>query len=285
MAQDTGKFRTQSLDQFYTKKEVAEKCVATILQIAPHTRTYQWIEPSAGKGTFLKALPATVNRLGIDLDPKSPFVKKGDFLLWEPSGQSPKIVFGNPPFGRQSSTAKAFIQHAASFASVIAFILPRSFVKPSMSNAFPLTFHCIHTESVEKDAFELNGSPYDVPCVFQIWEKRAQPRSVANKIQEEGFTYVKENYHIAFRRVGGLAGKAYLPGDHSAQSHYFLKLEDRALPYCASIIEKINKHVFPSNTVGPRSLSKTEANEVINAIILEQTRVEESEPAPEQESL
>uniref|UniRef100_A0A6C0BB47 Methyltransferase n=1 Tax=viral metagenome TaxID=1070528 RepID=A0A6C0BB47_9ZZZZ len=269
MAQDTGKFRTQSLDQFYTKKEVAKKCVATILQLAPQTSNYQWIEPSAGKGTFLKALPATVNRLGIDLDPKSPFVKKGDFLLWEPSGQGPKIVFGNPPFGRQSSTAKAFIQHAASFASVIAFILPRSFVKPSMSNAFPLAFHCIHTESVEKDAFELNGSPYDVPCVFQIWEKRAEPRAAANKIQEEGFTYVKDNYHIAFRRVGGLAGKAYLSGDHSAQSHYFLKLEDRALPHRVRIIEKINKHIFPSNTVGPRSLSKTEANEVINVILNE----------------
>ena len=284
MAQDTGKFRTQSLDQFYTKKEVAKKCVAAILQVAPQTSTYQWIEPSAGQGAFLKALPATVNRLGIDLDPKSPFVKRGDFLLWEPLEQAPKIVFGNPPFGRQSSTAKAFIQHAATFASVIAFILPRSFVKPSMSSAFPLNFHCIHTEAVEKNAFELNGSPYDVPCVFQIWERRSQPRAAPNKIQEEGFSYVKENYHIAFRRVGGLAGKAYLPGDHSTQSHYFLKLEGRALPYCATIIEKINKHVFPSNTVGPRSLSKSEANEVINAIIREQTSEEETESVLEQGS-
>ena len=35
------------------------------------------------------------------------------------------------------------------------------------------------------------------------------------------------------------------------------------------IIDKINAHIFPSNTVGPRSLSKSEANIVINQILLE----------------
>ena len=34
-------------------------------------------------------------------------------------------------------------------------------------------------------------------------------------------------------------------------------------------IEKINKHTFPSNTVGPRSLSKGEANEVLNQVLEE----------------
>jgi hypothetical protein len=29
----------------------------------------------------------------------------------------------------------------------------------------------------------------------------------------------------------------------------------------------VNRHVFPSNTVGPRSLSKSEANEVLNRVI------------------
>jgi hypothetical protein len=39
----------------------------------------------------------------------------------------------------------------------------------------------------------------------------------------------------------------------------------------ADIIEKINKHTFPSNTVGPRSLSKSEVNVVLNQIIAEAT--------------
>ena len=37
--------------------------------------------------------------------------------------------------------------------------------------------------------------------------------------------------------------------------------------YTNLIIEKINNHIFPSNTVGPRSLSKSETNVVINNII------------------
>jgi hypothetical protein len=36
-----------------------------------------------------------------------------------------------------------------------------------------------------------------------------------------------------------------------------------------AIIEKVNQHTFPSNTVGPRSLSKSEANEVLNEVLKE----------------
>jgi hypothetical protein len=51
------------------------------------------------------------------------------------------------------------------------------------------------------------------------------------------------------------------------QFHYFLRLEDVNVLFIEKIIEKTNQHVFPSNTVGPRSLSKGEANEVLNRII------------------
>ena len=34
-----------------------------------------------------------------------------------------------------------------------------------------------------------------------------------------------------------------------------------------NIVEKINNVTFPSNTLGPRSLSQSEANAVINVII------------------
>jgi hypothetical protein len=74
---------------------------------------------------------------------------------------------------------------------------------------------------------------------------------------------------MAFRRVGGTAGTCYLaPGAFSVQSHYFMKFDDRYVPHLQKIKDSINNHVFPSNTVGPRSLSKGEANEVINLILL-----------------
>lgn len=94
------------------------------------------------------------------------------------------------------------------------------------------------------------------------------------KVEPMGFKYVKivkdvkDDYDAAFRRVGGLAGMCYKNDGvtkYSHQSHYFLKFDDGV--NIDAIVEKINLHTFPSNTVGPRSLSKTEANTVINEII------------------
>jgi hypothetical protein len=136
-----------------------------------------------------------------------------------------------------------------------------------MNNIFHSKFHCKKTTELAKNSFEINGVSYDVPCVFQIWEKLEEDRMPSLKVKEVGFTYVDSNFHIAFRRVGGLAGKCYNSGEFSRQSHYFLKFNDVFIPHISSIMQKINSHKFPSNTVGPRSLSKTEVNEVINKIL------------------
>ena len=270
MAQDTGKFRTNTKDQYYTRASVAKECIDSIISTCPETSQYQWIEPSAGNGSFLKALPDGVQSIGIDLDPKMDSVLKGDFLTWEPGSDAKRVFFGNPPFGKQGSLAKSFIQHASQYADIIAFILPKSFVKPSMSRAFPSKFHCILEKELPKDSFEVNKLAYDVPCIFQIWRKMSEDRPKGEPVKEVGFKYVKgsEDYHIAFRRVGGKAGTCFLrgSGEFSAQSHYFLKLD---IPSKSQgLIDTINKHIFPSNTVGPRSLSKGEANEVINKLLL-----------------
>jgi hypothetical protein len=271
MEQDTGKFRTNTKDQYYTKLTVAKDCVDCIIAKFPSSSEYQWVEPSAGNGSFLKALPNGIQHVGIDLDPKMDGVLKGDFLTWESTSQMKKVFFGNPPFGKQGSLAKAFIQHAAKYATIIAFILPKSFVKPSMSRAFPTKFHCILEKELPKDSFEVNKVAYDVPCIFQIWEKQSEDRLTSEAVKEIGFKYVKasEEYHIAFRRVGGKAGTCFLrgSGEFSVQSHYFLKLDTPHLANTQKIIDAVNKHVFPSNTVGPRSLSKSEANDVLNRII------------------
>jgi hypothetical protein len=274
MEQDTGKFRKNTKDQYYTKGSVAKKCVDLVITSLTQAETYQWIEPSAGNGSFLKVLPSTYDKIGIDLEPKGDGILGGDFLQWSPTSDKRRIFFGNPPFGRQGSLAKAFIKHASVYADFIAFILPRSFVKPSMSRAFPRKFHCIYSQELEKNAFEVNEEEYDVPCVFQIWEKKAEDRVIQAPVKEEGFAYVKygEPFDIAFKRAGGLAGKCYY-ADADADAlynphyHYFLKLDDEYLPHIKNIVDRVNAHTFPSNTVGPRSLSKSEANEVLNRVL------------------
>jgi hypothetical protein len=206
--QDTGKFRTNTKDQFYTRETIAKHCIDTLMATLPESLQYVWLEPSAGNGSFLHNIPDSCEKIGMDIEPKSPDIVQQDYLNFQWSPRDKKVlVVGNPPFGRQSALAKAFITKSCSFADVIAFILPKSFTKPSMSNAFDKYFHCIHSEEIEKNAFIINGLPHDVPCVFQIWQKKTNIRNPEQKILPIGFDYVKENYDIAFRRVGGLAGK------------------------------------------------------------------------------
>lgn len=274
MKQDTGKFRKNTKEQFYTTPEVARDCVKTICEVVRNGEDYLWLEPAAGDGVFLRAVPSSFNCFGIDIEPKSNLVVADNYLSWEPSDfVQDIIVFGNPPFGRQSKLAKQFIHRSCKFAKYIAFILPRSFTKPSMFNAFNAKFHMVHCNDLPKDSFTINGDAYDVPCVFQVWEKRDIDRPYTEKATPVGFDYVKqeENFHLAFRRVGALAGKCYPNDDKcfSDQSHYFIQLHNGLPDVVEHVISSINKHEFPSNTVGPRSISKPEACEVINKILLE----------------
>jgi len=285
-AQDTGKFRQNTKDQFYTTETVAIQCVRDIIgTFKPQTQTeaakYLWIEPSAGKGAFIRSAPKKAQVIGIDIEPKAPGIVEADFLEWMPPTTTKKIIsFGNPPFGKQSSLAKAFIKKCCGFSDIVAFILPLSFTKPSMSRAFDTKFHCILSKELRGDSFEINeGVVYDVPCVFQIWQKRNDARKTEKDVSPEHFAYVNSpetgahDVDVAFRRVGVYAGRCFKIVENtstttfSKQSHHFMLFDEVSRPRMDTIVKKINEHTFPSNTVGPRSLSKSEINTVINSII------------------
>ena len=281
--QDCGKFRTNLQDAFYTKPDVAARCVELLLggcEVA-HAADAVWLEPAAGAGAFLGAFPAGCTRFALDIAPApapaAAAIEHADFMTWEvpaEAGGKPLIVCGNPPFGRQGSAARAFIGRAAALgAAVIAFILPRSFMKPSMQTAFSAMYHCVVSEELPVDSFTVNGESHAVPCVFQVWERRAVPRVVETAVRECGFAYVKAGagtaWDIAVRRVGVNAGRAVVAqagaAQPSVQSHYFIKLD--AAANAAAAAAQLTAHTFPTNTTGPRSISKGELNAVLNDII------------------
>jgi hypothetical protein len=165
------------MDQFYTRDEIAMDCYK-LLNEHVQTKTIDlFIEPSAGRGSFFKLLPAT-KRIGIDIDPKCDGLEQMDFLDYSPPSDATQIaVVGNPPFGRVSSLAIKFFNHAAKFQSVacIAFIIPRTFKRTSVQNRLDLYFHLIYTTDLplKPCCFEPD---MDAKCCFQIWTRKTFKR-------------------------------------------------------------------------------------------------------------
>ena len=195
------------------------------------------MEPSAGDGAFLKNIHHD-NLLALDLEPMAPGIQRGDFFDCKLSSIPGKTILtiGNPPFGKNSSLAVKFFNHAAQFSDCIAFIVPRTFRKPSVINRLHANFHLSEEQILQPNAFYTpSGESYDVPTVFQIWEAReAKREKMPVLVTHPDFDFVTLNYKDAdetreksdfcIRRVGGLAGKVLdLDPKYALPSHYFIK--------------------------------------------------------------
>jgi hypothetical protein len=163
-------------DKFYTIPEISEKCLKTL------ESKYNWdswdlvIEPSAGNGSFLTRIP-TSKKIGIDILPDHKDIVQQDFLTYNPKNTGKILVVGNPPFGRVSSLAIKFFNHASKFANVIAFILPRTFRRVSIQNKLNQNFHLMYDEEIPTKPCAFTP-PMMAKCCFQIWEKKSETRKL-----------------------------------------------------------------------------------------------------------
>ena len=248
------------LDQYYTNPTEAEKCVSELKKYIGVGRRRYVVEPSAGAGAFLGFFK---NTIAVDLEPKATGIIKSDFfktsreMLNLPT-KSHVTILGNPPFGFAGSLAIKFFNHAATLANTIAFIVPRSFEKTSIQNRLNLNFHLIYERVLPKNSFILHNETYDVPCVFQIWIRKKQPRTPIT-FNTNDFSFVKkleaDASTFCLRRVGGRAGKVLDGINHSESSTYFIK------PHIKNVKKLLNSVDFSEvvvKTAGVRSLSKTE---------------------------
>ena len=261
-----------TIDKYYTSPETVERIIDIVSKsVNINYRLDTIIEPSAVNGAFIGNIKKLAkNTVFIDIEPENLQITKTDFLEYSPViGESSIHVIGNPPFGRQSSLAIKFIKHACVFANTVAFILPKSFKKDSMRRHFPLNYHTIAEVDIPKNSFIVNGEPHDVPCVFQIWEKRDILREVVKREVPVKFKFVKhdENPDVSFRRVGVYAGRVDTTTENkSPQSHYFIKLE---VPITDELISALNiiDYKNKSDTVGPKSISKDELTREFNVVL------------------
>lgn len=172
---ETRVVREEGLDKFYTIPEIAEKCLERLGTL------YNWsdwdivVEPSAGNGSFLKKIP-TKSKIGIDISPEMDCIVKMDFFDYQPDITLNKIlVVGNPPFGKVSSLAIKFFNHASKWADVIAFIIPRTFRRASVQNKLNPNFHIVFDKEIPTKPCSFTPV-MNVKCCFQIWERRDYKR-------------------------------------------------------------------------------------------------------------
>jgi hypothetical protein len=274
----TSGLKRDIIDKFYTKTIVSKECCELIKQfINIHNENDIIIEPSAGNGSFIPEIcNMSSNYLFYDIQPEHSDIIKQDYLCFDiqsielPDLYSKIHIIGNPPFGRQSSLAIKFIKKSTEFCDTISFILPKSFKKDSMQKHFPLRFHLVYQCDLDDKSFIINDvEEKDVPCVFQIWEKRNYDREQIVKQISTRFKFVKidESPDISFRRVGVNAGKIDTKNlsDKSIQSHYFIRFDDDV--DTQTLIEKISTIVYDTNnTVGPKSISKQEIIKEFNKL-------------------
>lgn len=268
-------------DKYFTKPSVAKQCVNMI-----NLEDYDLIfEPSAGCGSFLVHLPKEKTKAA-DISPDIPEVVQMDFyniskvmgLLDLTTNPNKKYLsVGNPPFGTSSDMAIDFFNGCAEFSDTVAFIVPRTFRKISVTNRLNMSFHLREEKLLEKNSFLILNpecanltQEYDVPCVFQIWDKQDHQREkIKTKSSSPYLTFVDkiDKATYAFRRVGGNAGLLYDTSNQQSKSnpkgismkppsHFYINCD----PEVAQTIRDMEWDYFSSkyDTAGNPSISKHE---------------------------
>jgi hypothetical protein len=161
---ETKHIRNEGLDKFYTKPEIVKACIS-------HIKDWDtWdlvIEPSAGSGNFFEQIPS-IHKYGMDIKPDCGNIDKMDFFDYTPSTLGKILVIGNPPFGKSSSLAVKFFNHAAQWAECIAFVIPRTFRRTSIQNQLNMSFHLTYDEDIPTKPCSFVPT-MSVKCCFQIW--------------------------------------------------------------------------------------------------------------------
>ncbi|WP_246135187.1 SAM-dependent methyltransferase [Novosphingobium sediminis] len=259
-------------DQYYTQDNVAAALFDEVVK-RYDPRLYQMLEPSAGTGAFFRLMPP--GSLGVDIDPKGPGIVEADFLERRVESGRPVATIGNPPFGTTSSMAVNFFAHAATMSDVIAFVLPRTFRKRSLQNRLNENFHLVHEQIVPADAFLFMGKPYNVPAVFQIWERRdvaRAPHVIETSHPDFAFT-TRDEADFAIQRVGARAGRIHHDFERSANAHYFVRVADRstrAIDRIQRIMRKLDFAAAAQNVAGNPSLAKSEIVALYTAFVTRQ---------------
>ena len=259
-ASPTSKFRIVEREEFYTRKEDAERLYAEVINRYGTDFDF-FIEPSCGMGAFLNLMPE--NKIGIDI------IFGTDFFTWEfPKGRN--IVIGNPPFGRKGKLAMQFLNRCSKHCEVVAMILPSIFSKYTFINRVNPMMHLKYETTVtEFDRPDEIGKGPKVNCVFQIWEKSTELRpKIVRHTSCDDFDMTHRHYSRTSPdererlksydfAISQIEGRIRNCEDVTAGSVYFIK-DNTPDKIVRSVMERIDFSDLGKHHVGATSLTKAD---------------------------
>lgn len=281
---DYSKFKSSLKDQFFTPKDLAQKCWEIFnFHVKINIQDYIFIEPSAGDGSFLKILPT--DTIGFDIEPRLEGIQRQDYLMWKPQNSNKKyIVFGNPPFGLRGHLALQFINHSYSFADYVCFILPQLFESDGKGSPRKRVkgYNLIYSKRVS--ALFYTPEKYDVKVngVFQIWSKySSNPEyNIKSNIEDKMKIYsLSDGGSVSSTRNKKMIGKCdiYLPstcfGKHNMRVYNCFEDLPGKKGYGIVFFTEKENMIIKANNIDWSSISFLSTNSAYNlrtSIILSQ---------------
>ena len=267
-----GNRRVTGKEQFYTPVETATEIVREVLRVIPQARHSKWLEPSAGTGAFIQALQSfdIQDVVALDIEPHHSRIKRQDFLTWKPTGAN-FIAVGNPPFGRNNSLSIPFFNKCAQISSAIAFIVPRSWRKWSVTNRLSMNFKCIQDKDLDINYVNVHGEDVyaknNLRTCLQIWQRVDEPR-LPVRVIDHGFVQkvAPQDADIAIKVFGYGCGTVLQDFPKVPNTTLmFLKIHDkRAL----KILKQSDFAKFFNNVAYTQALAFTEINDTLNKALL-----------------
>lgn len=229
-----GNRRVTGKEQFYTPRDTAEWVVGKVLKFVDNPDKLTWLEPSAGSGVFIDVLAeqGISDVLAVDIEPHHKRVKRQDFLAWK-APHAGLVAIGNPPFGRNNALSIPFFNHCSEFCDVIAFIVPRSWRKWSVTNRLSKDFelkadydlHINYVDATGNDVYAKNN----LKTCLQIWKRTSKPRQpVIIPATELAVKCSPTDADIAMRVFGYGCGTVYTEFKREPNTTMiFLKVKNR----------------------------------------------------------
>ena len=267
-----GNRRVTGKEQFYTPPATAAWVVERVLNLIPDSREKVWLEPSAGSGSFLEALSLAgiEDVIAMDIEPAHPSVKKKDFLTWRPTAKD-VVAIGNPPFGRNNSLSIPFFNKCAQFSSTIAFIVPRSWRKWSVTNRLSMDFTCLADEDLSINYVDVFGADVyaknNLRTCLQVWTRTEVPRERV-RITDHGFVekVSPEQADIALKVFGYGCGTVLTEFARVPNTTLmFLKVNDRR---ALKVLREAPLERYFNNVAYTEALAFTEVNDALNRALV-----------------